>query len=161
MDTEGNFRPERVEAIAERFGLDPSETLENVIVTRVFNHEQQIERARVSILFCSVLFVLLYSTSSFAARLIVGSREGCLFSLFFVFFCTTTRRILSSLLFGLPSDEMRMVVLSSPPIPCTSLHLSVYVGSSSRVWQTGVRPLGRFVLYAESIEVRMHATNRF
>eukprot|EP00903_Cladosiphon_okamuranus_P012088 g11347.t1 len=44
MDTEGNFRPERVEAIAERFGLDPTETLENVIVTRVFNHEQQIER---------------------------------------------------------------------------------------------------------------------
>ena len=49
MDTEGNFRPERVEAIAERFGLDPTETLENVIVTRVFNHEQQIERAHVSL----------------------------------------------------------------------------------------------------------------
>ncbi|CAM9347062.1 unnamed protein product, partial [Discosporangium mesarthrocarpum] len=48
MDTEGNFRPERIEAIAERFGLDPSETLENVIVTRVFNHEQQIERAKAS-----------------------------------------------------------------------------------------------------------------
>lgn len=48
MDTEGNFRPERVEAIAERFGLDPTETLENIIVTRVFNHEQQIERAHVS-----------------------------------------------------------------------------------------------------------------
>lgn len=48
MDTEGNFRPERVEAIAERFGLDPNETLENIIVTRVFNHEQQIERAHVS-----------------------------------------------------------------------------------------------------------------
>ncbi|CAN0108235.1 unnamed protein product, partial [Hapterophycus canaliculatus] len=45
MDTEGNFRPERIEAIAERFGLDPAETLENIIVTRVFNHEQQIERA--------------------------------------------------------------------------------------------------------------------
>ena len=39
---------ERVEAIAERFGLDPTETLENVIVTRVLNHEQQIERAHVS-----------------------------------------------------------------------------------------------------------------
>lgn len=47
MDTEGNFRPERIEAIAERFGLDPTETLENIIVTRVFNHEQQIERAHV------------------------------------------------------------------------------------------------------------------
>ena len=48
MDTEGNFRPERIEAIAERFGLNPNETLENIIVTRVFNHEQQIERAHVS-----------------------------------------------------------------------------------------------------------------
>lgn len=47
MDTEGNFRPERIEAIAERFGLDANETLENIIVTRVFNHEQQIERAHV------------------------------------------------------------------------------------------------------------------
>lgn len=47
MDTEGNFRPERIESIAERFGLDAGETLENIIVTRVFNHEQQIERAHV------------------------------------------------------------------------------------------------------------------
>ncbi|CAM9395321.1 unnamed protein product, partial [Choristocarpus tenellus] len=46
MDTEGNFRPERIEAIAERFGLDSNETLENIIITRVFNHEQQIERAK-------------------------------------------------------------------------------------------------------------------
>ena len=57
MDTEGNFRPERVEAIAERFGLDPNETLENIIVTRVFNHEQQIERAHVSALGECVLLV--------------------------------------------------------------------------------------------------------
>lgn len=47
MDTEGNFRPERIESISQRFGLDPNETLENIIVTRVFNHEQQIERAHV------------------------------------------------------------------------------------------------------------------
>lgn len=47
LDTEGNFRPTRIESIAERFGLDANETLENIIVARVYNHEQQIERARV------------------------------------------------------------------------------------------------------------------
>lgn len=47
MDTEGNFRPERIHTIAERFGLDPNETLDNVYVARVFNHEQQIERTQV------------------------------------------------------------------------------------------------------------------
>lgn len=43
LDTEGNFRPERIESIAERFDLDPDQTLENVIICRVFNHEEQIE----------------------------------------------------------------------------------------------------------------------
>lgn len=43
MDTEGNFRPERIESIAERFDLDPDQTLENIIICRVFNHEEQIE----------------------------------------------------------------------------------------------------------------------
>jgi hypothetical protein len=59
-DTEGNFRPERVESIAERFGLgkatfdhskvppfeeilrvDTEQTLDNVIVCRIFSHEEQ------------------------------------------------------------------------------------------------------------------------
>lgn len=43
LDTEGNFRPERVEAIAARFGLDGEETLENIIIVRVFSHEEQME----------------------------------------------------------------------------------------------------------------------
>ena len=30
LDTEGNFRPERIEAIAERFGLDSEQTLDNM-----------------------------------------------------------------------------------------------------------------------------------
>lgn len=41
LDTEGNFRPERIESIAERFGLDVEQTLDNVIVCRVFSHEEQ------------------------------------------------------------------------------------------------------------------------
>ena len=41
LDTEGNFRPERIECIAERFGLDAEQTLENIIICRVFSHEEQ------------------------------------------------------------------------------------------------------------------------
>lgn len=43
IDTEGNFRPERIEAIAARFGLDVEQTLDNIIVCRVFSHEEQME----------------------------------------------------------------------------------------------------------------------
>jgi meiotic recombination protein DMC1 len=43
IDTEGNFRPERIEAIAERFGLSSMETLDNIIVCRVYSHEEQID----------------------------------------------------------------------------------------------------------------------
>jgi RecA/RadA recombinase len=30
IDTEGTFRPEKICPIAERFGLDPTEVLENI-----------------------------------------------------------------------------------------------------------------------------------
>ncbi len=43
IDTEGNFRPERVISISERFGLDPTETLDNIIICRVYSHEEQME----------------------------------------------------------------------------------------------------------------------
>lgn len=43
IDTEGTFRPERLKEIAERFNLDPEETLENVIYARAYNSEHQIE----------------------------------------------------------------------------------------------------------------------
>lgn len=46
LDTEGNFRPERIEAIASRFGLDEEQTLDNVIVCRVFSHEEQMEATK-------------------------------------------------------------------------------------------------------------------
>lgn len=41
IDTEGNFRPERITAISERFGLEVNQTLDNIIVCRVFSHEEQ------------------------------------------------------------------------------------------------------------------------
>lgn len=40
IDTEGTFRPERLESIAERFGLDPQECMENVAYARAFNCDQ-------------------------------------------------------------------------------------------------------------------------
>ncbi|KAJ1436495.1 meiotic recombination protein dmc1 [Ochromonadaceae sp. CCMP2298] len=46
MDTEGNFRPERIESIADRFGLDPEQTLDNIIISRVFSHEEQMENVK-------------------------------------------------------------------------------------------------------------------
>ncbi|CAM9296767.1 unnamed protein product [Chrysoparadoxa australica] len=45
VDTEGNFRPERVTQIAQRFGLNPDEA-KNVLTTRVFNHEQQMSTVK-------------------------------------------------------------------------------------------------------------------
>ena len=41
VDTEGTFRPERIVSIAERFGLDPAATLENIGVARAFNSDHQ------------------------------------------------------------------------------------------------------------------------
>jgi RecA/RadA recombinase len=41
IDTEGNFRPERIEKIAERFGLDPDRALDNVVVARAYSHDLQ------------------------------------------------------------------------------------------------------------------------
>jgi len=41
VDTEGTFRPERLQAISERFGLDPGDTLENVSFARAYNSEHQ------------------------------------------------------------------------------------------------------------------------
>jgi DNA repair protein RAD51 len=43
IDTEGTFRPNRLQAIAERFGLDPTVALENVAYARAHNSEHQAE----------------------------------------------------------------------------------------------------------------------
>jgi DNA repair protein RadA len=42
IDTEGTFRPERIEAIASGSGLDPKGVLDNIFVTRATTTEQQI-----------------------------------------------------------------------------------------------------------------------
>lgn len=42
-DTEGCFRPERIAAIAERFGLNAEDVLDNVAVARCHNSEHQMQ----------------------------------------------------------------------------------------------------------------------
>ena len=41
VDTEGAFRPERIIAISERFGLDPELALENISFARAHNVDHQ------------------------------------------------------------------------------------------------------------------------
>lgn len=41
IDTEGTFRPERIEGIARRFGMETEDVLENIVYGRAFTHEHQ------------------------------------------------------------------------------------------------------------------------
>ncbi len=43
IDTEGTFRPERLLAVAERYGLTGSEVLENVVCARAYNTDHQFQ----------------------------------------------------------------------------------------------------------------------
>jgi meiotic recombination protein DMC1 len=43
IDTEGTFRPDRLLSIAERFEVDGASVLENVIVARAYNTDNQME----------------------------------------------------------------------------------------------------------------------
>ncbi|KAK1941243.1 DNA repair protein RAD51 A [Phytophthora citrophthora] len=43
IDTEGTFRPQRLQAIAERYGLDGDSVLENVAFARAYNSEHQMQ----------------------------------------------------------------------------------------------------------------------
>ena len=41
IDTEGTFRPERIVPIAERFGLNPQDVLDNIACARAYNSDHQ------------------------------------------------------------------------------------------------------------------------
>eukprot|EP00003_Mantamonas_plastica_P006361 TRINITY_DN1516_c0_g2_i1.p1 TRINITY_DN1516_c0_g2~~TRINITY_DN1516_c0_g2_i1.p1 ORF type:complete len:183 (+),score=50.71 TRINITY_DN1516_c0_g2_i1:327-875(+) len=41
IDTEGTFRPERLQALAERFGLNAEDVLDNVAYARAYNSDHQ------------------------------------------------------------------------------------------------------------------------
>merc|ERR1719253_1831997 len=65
IDTEGTFRPERLVSIAERFGLNAEDVLENVTYARAYNAEHQekllVEAASV---FCESRYALLVVDSA-------------------------------------------------------------------------------------------------
>lgn len=46
IDTEGNFRASRIQEIADRFGLEASETLDNIFIRRVYTHDEQMDAAK-------------------------------------------------------------------------------------------------------------------
>jgi len=43
IDTEGTFRPQRLVAVAERFGLNPTDVLDNVAYARAYNTDHQMQ----------------------------------------------------------------------------------------------------------------------
>jgi len=67
IDTEGTFRPERCRAIAERFGLDPDDVLDNIAFARAYNsdHQQQL-LIQASAMMCESRYALLVVDSATA-----------------------------------------------------------------------------------------------
>jgi DNA repair protein RAD51 len=53
IDTEGSFRPNRLQAIAERFGLDPAVALENVAYARAHNSTCSVQATSVLAFHCT------------------------------------------------------------------------------------------------------------
>ena len=67
IDTEGTFRPEKLASIAERFGLDPKEAIENVFYARAYNSDHQNRLLmQVCALMCEHKFSLLVVDSATA-----------------------------------------------------------------------------------------------
>ena len=67
IDTEGTFRPEKLGPIAERFGLDPKEVIENVFYARAYNSDHQNRLlVQVCALMCEQKFSLLIVDSATA-----------------------------------------------------------------------------------------------
>jgi DNA repair protein RadA len=84
IDTEGTFRPERIEQIAKDAGLDPKKVLEETIVVRAITTEQQIltiERAEKLIQEKNIKLIVVDSLmalfrSEFVGRGALNERQG-------------------------------------------------------------------------------------
>jgi DNA repair protein RadA len=84
IDTEGTFRPERIEAIAKAQGLDPKKILDNIFVSRVTSTDQQIltaERADKLVREKNVKLIIVDSLmslfrSEFIGRGALNERQG-------------------------------------------------------------------------------------
>ncbi len=83
IDTEGTFRPERIENIAKAKGLDPKKALENILVVRATTTEQQmlaVERAEKLIQDHNIKLIVVDSLTSlfrseFAGRGALAERQ--------------------------------------------------------------------------------------
>ena len=83
IDTEGTFRPERIESMAKAAGLDPKEVLANVFVVRAETTEQQIlsiDKAEKLIKEHNIKLIIVDSLmslfrSEFAGRGALGERQ--------------------------------------------------------------------------------------
>ncbi|QRV97253.1 meiotic recombination protein DMC1, related protein [Ceratobasidium sp. AG-Ba] len=95
IDTEGTFRPDRIRAIADRFGVDPEQTLENITYARAYNSEHQAHGAD--------------SRSRYSVR----GREELPASASWPYFARTTRGALAQMLAKLSklAEEFNVVVL--------------------------------------------------
>lgn len=84
IDTEGTFRPERIESMAKAAGLDSKKVLENIIVVRAITTEQQIltiERADKLITEKNIKLIVVDSLmalfrSEFVGRGALNERQG-------------------------------------------------------------------------------------
>ena len=83
IDTEGTFRPERIEAIAKAKDMDPEKTLDNIMVIRATTTEQQVltlERADKLIIEKNIKLIVVDSLtalfrSEFIGRGALGERQ--------------------------------------------------------------------------------------
>ena len=83
IDTEGTFRPERIESIAKSLDLNPTKVLENIIVIRATTSEQQVlstERADKLILEKNIKLIIVDSLmalfrAEFLGRGALGERQ--------------------------------------------------------------------------------------
>ncbi|KAF6003657.1 hypothetical protein F1559_004174 [Cyanidiococcus yangmingshanensis] len=77
IDTEGNFRPERIGSIAERFGVDAEDVLENIAHARAYTTDQQLELLReAAALMCESRFALVIVDSATALYRVDYSGRG-------------------------------------------------------------------------------------
>ena len=83
LDTEGTFRPERIESIAKAAGMNPEKVLENIMLVRTLTTEQQIlslERADKLIQEKNIKLIIIDSLTSlfrseFVGRGSLGERQ--------------------------------------------------------------------------------------
>lgn len=89
IDTEGTFRPVRMLAVAERFGLDGESVLDNIAYARAYNADHQLQLLiQASAMMAESRYVFPSSKEICSCRLILVIR----FSLLIVDSCTSLYR---------------------------------------------------------------------